>query len=215
MSILTGQLNTGTRFNARIPKKIPWFINIYGTAFTLASRNVPDSISSQKAINRVDQQIPGGGTSISKFGNITAEKINFSVKLASFNNELGVSDQVRFFDMLRTPYSNAYGEQRPFVSNPKVVYWYGNGKLPMLYYVGKCDYTLSKWNIYGQPQVMSVSLELILDEDSDVYKAETIIRQILATSVSAESFTSTFTPTKFKNGYKISGSTASLIRRFL
>lgn len=215
MSILSERLNTGSRFSVKVPKKIPWFINIYGTAFTLASRNVPESIASQKTINRTEQQIPGAGTSIPKFGNINAEKISFSIKLASFNNELGVTDQIRFFDLLRNPYSNAFGEQRPFAANPQVIYWYGNGKLPMLYYVNKCDYTFSKWNIYGQPQVVVVDLELIVDEESAIYKAEVIARQVLATAVTAESFINVVSPTKFKNGYKAPSSSINLIKRFL
>lgn len=216
MSILSERLNTGSRFSAKLPKKIPWFIYIWDSPYILMSRNVPESITSQKTINRTNQSIPGAGTSIPKFGNIDAEKISFSIKLASFNNELGVTDQVRFFDLLRTPDSPTTDVvSRPFTANPQVLYWYGNGKLPMLYYVAKCDYRLSKWNIYGMPQVVDVDFEFILDEESKVYKMEVAARKLLAATAGAESVASQLSPSKFKNPYKAPSASINLIRRFL
>lgn len=202
-----------------IPKKIPWFIYIYKTSFLLTSNNVPDQVSSSRQINRPEQSIPGGGTAIAKYGNMGPLKIAFQIKIGAFNDELGVIDQLKFFEQLRTPVTNSFissfGTAPPFTPNPEIIYWYGTGTLmPLFYYVTKCDYTVTKFNRWGYPQVASVDCEFVLNEESDMYRAEVLASKVLTVTGSLTSLIDTFTPNKYKNPYYVPSKIGKLIKRF-
>ena len=65
-------------------------------------------------------------------------------------------------------------------NNPKVLYYWGVGSVPLEYYVTKCgiQHTANVVNAVGLPQHSIVSLELTLDETSMLYKVEEVYRDI-------------------------------------
>lgn len=184
-------------------KSVPWFIVELGSNTSglgsfefgfgnnlniITNKSIPESTSSSRALNYSEVQIPGGGTAIPKFGSIGAKHIGFSLKVVNFNKKLGVVPKVAAFERLRTPAVGALTEivntvtgsrDAPFTPNPRVLYYYGTGSFPMIYFVTKCDLVLSYPNYRGNPQVAEVTMELIMDESSKLYHVERAYKQLM------------------------------------
>lgn len=149
-------------------------INNFPRIFT--SRIIPETVSSNKGINYTEKSIPGGHTGIMQYSNMSATEIGFSVTFADFNSTRGVVATQKFFEILRTPEESRLGSIAsayiPFMPNPKVLYMYGTGSLPMQYFVTKCDFDLEEFNSLSFPQVIKVSMTLRLDESGPLYELE-------------------------------------------
>lgn len=150
---------------------------------SIISKSVPESIKDSKKINMGSTQIPGGHTSIPKFGSFDARKISFSFKLIEKNQVRGLSNQLKALDVLRYPNMAGgnmlgvvsdpkYGLFKPFTPPPKVLYMYGVGTLLLSYYVESCDIELTKMNKYGFPQVADINMSLIMEETNKLFQVE-------------------------------------------
>lgn len=151
-----------------------------------SSRIVPEAITSNKPINYSDKAVAGGRTSIPQFGNFGATTLSFSLRYASMNDTLGVTRTQKFFESLRNPetgifssFAQPFSADEPFRPNPKVLYYYGTNSVPMVYFVTKCNFTLSSYNTKGFAQVIDVSLELVLDESGALFEAERLFRSTI------------------------------------
>lgn len=184
-------------------KNVPWFLAIYGNtnydfAF-ITSKTVPESVSDTKEINWSETQVPGGKTTIKKFGSFGTRNINFSIKLASFNDNLGVTPQIAVLQSLRRSsggYAAAltFGDDAVFVPPPKVIYYHTAATtLPLACFVKNCDFNTSYPNRIGKPQVVDVSMSLMVDEDHPMMKAEVALQKALQVIGSVKSITQTLT----------------------
>lgn len=191
--------------NFKVPEfkfSLPWFMfDIYNRQL-ITSNTIPGDIVDSKDIFLTEQPIPGLNYSpIMPSGNGN-RKIKFTLPLIKRNNTIGNS---LILQQLATLRNQATGTiqiySRQFNPNPKVIYYWGTGSLPLVYFVKTCNFTNKKrWvNQLGQPQYSEVSLELWLDESNFLYKAEELYRKL--SSLTAESLYSvdnTFKPGKGK-----------------
>lgn len=194
-------------------KSIPWFLAIYDPSSSvnlgfLTSKSIPDSVADSKEINFVETQVPGGKTTIKKFGSFGSRTINFSIRLASFNDNLGVVPQIAVLQSLRNPYESLQDitahKDTAFQAPPKVIYYHTAATtVPLVCFCLSVDFTTSYPNILSRPQVVDVSMRLLVDESHPIMVAENIARKTLQLVGSVKSLTQTLTGGN--NPYKKAG----------
>lgn len=177
--------------NFRVPEyafKLPWFLFDLSNKQLITSSTIPSDIKDSKQIFLTETPIPGLNYSpIQPSGNGN-RKISFTLPLIKRNNTIGNSFLLQQFQALRnqaTGLGSIFSNQ--FTPNPKVLYYWGTGSLPLVYFVSKCEMTNKQlWvNQLGQPQYSEVSIELILDERHPLYKAEELYRKVSSLTASA------------------------------
>jgi acyl-CoA synthetase (AMP-forming)/AMP-acid ligase II len=160
---------------------LPWFMYDVSNNQLITSQTVPSDISSKKDVYLSETPIPGLNFSpIQPSGNGNT-KISFTLPLIKRNNTIGNSLLLQQLHGLRnqaTGLKSMFSQQ--FNPNPKVLYFWGTGSLPLIYYVKKADFTNKQgWtNQLGQPQFSEVEFELWLDENHALYKAEELYRKV-------------------------------------
>lgn len=176
--------------NYRVPEyafSLPWFMLDLANNQIITSQTIPGDIKDSKEIFLTEVPIPGLNYSpIQPSGNGN-RKISFTLPLIKRNNTIGNSLLLQQFHILRnqaTGLLNIFSNQ--FNPNPKVLYFWGTGSLPLEYWVSRCNFTNKKqWvNQLGQPQYSEVEIELILDENNFLYKAEELYRKVSALTAS-------------------------------
>lgn len=164
-------------------KAVPWFIASVNPLTIVTSKTIPETVSDSKQIQRPGTQTPGDDTDIPKFGSIASRRISFSIRLASFNNNLGVTPKIKALEGLRNaspPTIRAFGDSDPFTPNPTVYYSYGTGSLLLDWEVEDVSFSNSYMNVRGFPQVTDVSFRLVQNESSKLATAERLWRQTTA-----------------------------------
>jgi hypothetical protein len=167
---------------------LPWFMMDISNGQLITSETVPGDISSRKDVMLTEVPIPGlNFAPVQPSGNGNT-KITFTLPLMKRNNTIGNSLLLQQLHALRnqaTGLMNIFSQQ--FQPNPKVLYYWGTGSLPLVYFVKKADFTNKRlWvNQAGQPQYSEVEFELWLDENHPLYKAEEIYRKISVYTASA------------------------------
>ena len=144
----------------------------------------PTDIADRKTITLVETPIPGLNYSPLQPSNNGNRKISFTLPLIKRNNTIGNVGFVKQFERLRNQATGLLNpSSQQFTPNPKVLYNWGTGSVPLEYYVSKCDFTHKQGWISpsGNPMYSEVEIELTLDEESDVYKSEEMWR--LAASI--------------------------------
>jgi hypothetical protein len=157
---------------------IPWFMATDSFLF-ITSNTVPHSFSRQRKVERSKDPVPGAGWSRNVFSSTPNETVEFSIKLVAINDDIGVTHLLKFFEMLTVPHKSAYGsgssplyDVEPFYPTPKVLYFYGLGKLPMWYDVDDVSITPANPNKLGFPREAEVKVSMTEDRDGDLYKIE-------------------------------------------
>lgn len=116
-------------------RKLPWFMipyyitrSTYGGVSTGVSTNliittdtVPADVTDTKPLNYYEQQIPGGYTSIYKYGSAGARKISFKLEIADFNDDVGLGLKLAQFDLLRRPEIYVGGVTTKKVETPDLI----------------------------------------------------------------------------------------------
>lgn len=170
--------------NFKIPDydfSLPWFMYDLYNHQLITSQTVPGDISDSKDIYLTETPIPGLNYAPVQSAGNGNRKISFTLPLLKRNNTVGNSLSLQQFHALRnqaTGLLDLYSTQ--FNPNPKVLFYWGTGSLPLEYWVSKCDFSHKKqWiNQAGQPQYSEVNIELILDENNFLYKAEEMFRKV-------------------------------------
>jgi hypothetical protein len=160
---------------------LPWFMFDLSNKQIITSRTVPGDMSDTKDIFLTETPIPGLNYSPVQTGGNGNRKISFTLPLIKRNNTVGNSLMLQQFHALRNQavgIKNIFSTQ--FNPNPKVLYYWGTGSVPLVYFVKKCDFTNKKqWtNQLGQPQYSEIAIELWLDERNILYKAEEVYRKL-------------------------------------
>lgn len=159
---------------------LPWFIYDLSNDQLITSQTVPGDISDTKGVVLTETPIPGMNYDPVQPAGNNNRKISFTLPLLKRNNTVGNSLLLQQLHALRnqaTGITSVFTNQ--FTANPKVIYYWGTGSVPLVYFVSKCDFTHKKnWiNQMGVPQFSEVQMELILDENNIVYKAEQVYRK--------------------------------------
>jgi len=174
-----------------ISRIIPYYIYVLDSNLLITSPIVPTEIQDSKNIVYAQTSIPGldyAPLSSGGFGNRT---ISFTIDLIKRNNSTGNSLQLKLYEVLRNPVSNiqeVFSSNNQFVQNPKVLFSYGVGSVPLVWYVTKCDFVHSGQytNALGFPQFSKINIELTLDETNALNKIEKVFRQFASIIGSTE-----------------------------
>lgn len=161
--------------------KLDWFIFDLQNFQLITSKTIPGDISDQKDIFLTETPIPGlNYAPVQPAGNGN-RKISLTIPVINRNNTVGNALILKQFANLRNQGSVITGSNsRKFVPNPKVLYYWGTGSVPLIYFVKKCDFVhKTQWfNQLGKPQYSEIQMELWLDEANPLNKAEDLYRQI-------------------------------------
>jgi hypothetical protein len=160
---------------------LPWFMFDMQNYQLIISTLPPSDITDRKAITLTETPIPGLNYSPLQPSNNGNRKISFTLPLIKRNNTLGNVGFIKQFDRLRnqsTGFLQVAAQQ--FTPNPKVLYSWGIGSVPLVYYVSKCDFTHKQGWVApsGNPMYSEVEMELTLDEENPLYQAEEMWRLV-------------------------------------
>ena len=174
------------KLSLNIPKyafNIPWFLFDIDNVQLITSVTIPGDISDTKDIILSETPIPGLNFSPITPGGAGNRKLSFTLPLMKRNNTVGNVLMLKQFDLLRqnsTGLTDFFADQ--FDTTPRVLYYWGTGSVPLVYWVKKCDASHKQgWtNALGQPQYSEIAMELWLDETNPLYKAEEVFRKLSA-----------------------------------
>ena len=171
--------------NLNLPKfafALPWFLfDIDNKQLITSNKIIPGDIKDTKSIVFTETPIPGLNYAPVNYGGGGNRKISFTLPLIQRNNTVGNVLLLKQFDNLRNQATGLLGVfSGQFRPNPQVLYYYGTGSIPLVYWVTKCDFTHKQgWvNELGQPQYSEIEIELMLDESNVLYKAEEVFRKV-------------------------------------
>jgi hypothetical protein len=161
---------------------IPWWMFDLTNNQLITTRYVPGDISDTKSLIFTETPIPGLNYQPIMPGGGGNRKISFTLPLIYKTVMTGNLGLLKLFDNLRNRSSVSLLGKRgyQFDSNPKVLFNWGIGSIPLTYFVSKCDATHKQnWvNAFGQPQYSEIEMELILDEQDPLYKGEELYRAV-------------------------------------
>ena len=167
------------------PFNMPFFMMDLSNGQLITTPNIPSDISDTKDIILTETPIPGLNYSPIMQGGGGNRKLSFTIPCIKTNNTVGNLLLLKQFDMLRNQAVGVFslgismGQFNPF---PKVLFYYGIGSIPLVYFVKKCNAThKAGWvNAMGFPQYSEIEMELWLDENSLLYKGEEVFRKLSA-----------------------------------
>lgn len=164
---------------------IPWFMYDIDNVQLIISKFTPSDMKDTKSIVYTETPIPGLNYQPVSYGGGGNRKLNFTLPLIKRNNTVGNVLLLKQFDNLRNQATGLLGIfSGQFKPNPQVLFYYGTGSVPLVYFVTKCDAThKAGWvNETGQPQYSEIEIELLLDETNPLYMAEEVFRKISSIS---------------------------------
>jgi hypothetical protein len=167
----------------KYPQQNQWWIYDIGNGQIITSFFIPGDISDTKEVVYAETPIPGLNYQPIQSGGMGNRKVTFELPLIRRNGIVGNVQILKQFDRLRHPSGSllsVFSQNSQFVANPKVLYNWGTGSVPLVWYVKKCNATHKKhWvNAFGQPQYSELQFELWLDESDPINKAEDMWRQL-------------------------------------
>ena len=167
-----------------IPKfafNLPWFMYDIDNFQLITSPTIPGDIADNKDIILTETPIPGQNYQPITVGGGGNRKISFVLPLIKRNNTVGNTLIKAQFENLRNRVSGLKSIfSKQFSPNPKVLYYWGTGSVPLIWKVKKVDFvTPEGWiNELANPILTHVSMELWLDETNVLYKGEEIFRKL-------------------------------------
>lgn len=182
---------------------LPWFMYDMYNKQLITSASIPEgTIKDSKAIIITETPIPGRNFQPISTGGNGNRKVSFSLPLCRRGSADGNLLLIKQFELLRNQSQGFLGraaQRGQFSSNPKVLYSWGVGVVPLVWYVTKCEFqhTANMVNAIGISQHSVVDIELILDETDILYAAEEQFRNVAAVLGGIESL---FAMTKAKLG---------------
>jgi len=166
-------------------KGLPWFIIDLANLTLITTTTIPEDIDDTKQIGLSEEAVPGldyepivpGG-----FGNRT---IKFNIPLVNRTTPLGTTLIKKQLEQLRhqiQPFALGLAIGNLPAQGPKVLYFWGTNNIPQEYFVKKVDFKekSSLVNDFGISQFTVASIELKLDQETFLYKAEELFRQVSA-----------------------------------
>lgn len=163
---------------------LPWFIFDLTNYQLITSNTIPrGEISDVKNVIFTETPVLGNNYSPIASGGNGNRKLSMQIPVINRGLEGNIA-LLKQFDILRNKSRGWLGiaSGNQWANNPKVLYYWGVGGVPLEYYVTKCEMSHSSnmVNALGIPQHSTVNLELTLDEESKLYKIEEMYRDITA-----------------------------------
>lgn len=162
---------------------LPWFMYDMSNYQLITSTIIPGDVKDTKDVVLTETPIPGlNYMPVNPAGNGN-RKIAFTLPLIKRNNTVGNVLLLKQIDNLRNQAGGFFSlatSNGQFTPNPKVLFSWGTGSLPLVYWVKKADATHKEgWvNELGMPQYSEIEFELWLDESHLMYKAEVVWRKV-------------------------------------
>lgn len=160
---------------------LPFFMLDLSNYQLITTPNIPGDLKDTKEIVLTETPIPGLNFSPITPGGAGNRKINFTLPLIKRNNTVGNVLMLKQFDVLRQNSVGLFGVfSDQFDTTPQVLFNWGTGSIPLVYWVKKADATHKKgWvNELGFPQYSEIEMELWLDETNPLYLAEEVFRKL-------------------------------------
>jgi hypothetical protein len=163
---------------------IPWFMYDLDNNQLITSRIIPGDITDTKKIVLVESPVPGLNYEPIMPAGGGNRKVSFTLPLVMRAPMVGNVLLLKQFELLRNQaagFANFSGAKK-FMRMPRVLYYWGTGSVPLVWYVSKADQVhKTGWvNGRGMPQYTEIEIELTLDEEDVVYKAEETWRMAAA-----------------------------------
>ena len=140
-----------------IPLNLPWFMFDIDNKQLITTPIIPGDISDQKGVFLAEQPIPGLDHAPIHSGGMNNRKIAFTLQLINRDPINGNIAMLKQFENLRNQsfgYKNVFAAGSQFTPNPRVLYHWGIGSVPLVWYVSKCDLVhKAGWsNAFGNPK---------------------------------------------------------------
>lgn len=173
--------------------RLPWFIyDLYNHQLIVSPNTIPGDITDKKGLVLAETPIPGldfDPVNPSGAGN---RKISLNIPIINRLTVIGNVLLIKQFDRLRHKggsfiFNKTYDK---FTPRPKVLYSWGTGSVPLEFFVDDVTFVHKGdgWiNSFGNPQFTVVNIQLTLDQQSDLYKAEEIWRELAGYAGQAQS----------------------------
>ena len=161
----------------------------------------PSEINTKKPINYFKSPNIGGAFHELFFIGFDNTTVSFDLMLLDMESPIGVKPAISWFEQLRKPAPGILGLANTFKGNanyppPQVLFQFGVSMVPLIWNISSVDITPSNFSlddhirgVIGVPRQADISIELILDEDSTLYRAESIAEQASSIIGSVESIT--------------------------
>jgi hypothetical protein len=165
----------------KIPFRLPWFLFDINNYQLITATTVPTSVSDNKNVILSETPIPGRNNAPVTPAGGGNRKLSISIPIMKRNELVGNALTIRQLDRLRQQAGTIFSPTTQFTPQPKVLYYWGTGSVPLEYYVAKVSFTHhgEGWvNAIGFPQYTDVTLDLVLDEDSFLYRVEEVWREL-------------------------------------
>lgn len=159
---------------------VPWFMYDIFNQQLITTKTIPGDIVDTKDILYTEVPIPGRNFAPVNIGGNGNRKIAFTLPLMQRDDVLGNSVLLKQFAQLRNQFAPIGQQAQQFNSNPKVLYYWGIGSVPLIYFVKTISFShKARWvNAAGNPQYSEASIELWLDESDPIYSAEESFRRV-------------------------------------
>lgn len=162
---------------------MPWWMLDIDNYQLITSTSVPEEIKDDKSVVLAEVVIPGMNYAPLRHASNGNNIVSFTLKIVRRNNTVGNVFLLKQMEQLRNQrgsFVSIYKQQ--FAPNPRVLYCWGTGKVPLIYYVQKCAFThkSNMTNNLGNPQHTDVEFELKLDESNPLYTMEELFRRMSA-----------------------------------
>jgi hypothetical protein len=159
---------------------LPWFIFDLSNKQLITTSTWPGDIRDTKAIVLTETPVPGlNYQPVTPVGGGN-RKISLTIPVVRKSIE-GNLLMLKQFDALRNQ-SSGFLEFMTgrFAPNPKVLYYWGSGDMPLVWWVSKCDFTHKAlwYTRAGQPMYSEIELELIYDETHWLNQVEMMYRMV-------------------------------------
>jgi len=183
-------------YNFKTPKfpfDLPWYMFDISNKALITSPFIPGDISDSKSVILAEIAIPGMSYQPVQSAGMGNRKISFTLGILKRDSIEGNKKVLAQFENLRNQsfnFVNVFKGTSQFQSNPKVLYCWGVGAIPLIWYVAKCDFVHKQYwhNSLGSPQLTEVSIELWLDEKDPINKAEEVYRKMASIAGITENF---------------------------
>lgn len=172
---------------------LPWYMFDLHNLQLITSVTIPEGeIKDSKSVIITETPIPGRNFQPISTGGNGNRTVSFTLPILKRSVAAGNVMLLKQFDLLRNQAQGLLGLaalKGQFSPNPKVLYSWGIGSVPLVWYVSKCDFrhTANMVNGIGNPQFSYVDIELKLDETHPLYKAEESFRNVSAVIGEVES----------------------------
>lgn len=151
----------------------------------------PTKVDTTKKVNYFSAPNIGGAFHKKYFTGFDNKEVDFELICMDMENPLGVIPEINYFEQLREPDAGIIGIAGSFFGNanyppPQVLFQFGVSMIPLVWDVMNVQIETDLFEddkiggVIGIPKRATIKLQLSLDEDNVVFKANQIARKVSA-----------------------------------